>query len=576
MTTPLLAVPIFRAFDTSGAPLASGKLFAYAAGTTTAKDTYSDAAGATPNANPVVLDSTGSATVRLGSGGYKFVLKSNDELTTYWTVDNVYGDYLDADRIGALLYPRTAAEITASVTPTEYEYPPGDIRRYGALADGSTNCTTAVNNALAQHNSGGAAVFVPAGTWLVSQIDWPGNNLTMRGESCGYSYNTSASPKSVLKARAATTIVLDLVQTGLAEDRTGNHIVDIDIDGNSIATYGIDVAGSNVLERVRVKGCTTAGVHLANFTNGTRIVRCAFNSNSGWGLQAEGVSSTTYSVTDTNTSLNTSGGIDLQTGVLVHFQNVISESNTGPGLRIYKPNTHTNAFEGFTFDNCWFEDNASASPYFTLVLDSGTSDPVYGPQHVTFRQCRFTAAAVTRKYANLAVCKWVRFEDCQFDNSTEANAITGASPAHHVAFIRCAQNTGSTGITATQMDNFIASANYAYWWEPNLKRVVGAGSPAAAFQNSWANNGGGYAAAKYWFDQDGNVCLEGSVDTGSSGTVAFTLPAGYRPAASMAFAIDANGAHGTALIGTDGTVTLTAASTANTHLNGIKFQRAVA
>jgi hypothetical protein len=35
--------------------------------------------------------------------------------------------------------PRTAAEIAASVTPTNYQYPEGDIRRYGAVVDGSTD-----------------------------------------------------------------------------------------------------------------------------------------------------------------------------------------------------------------------------------------------------------------------------------------------------------------------------------------------------------------------------------------------------------------------------------------------------
>jgi hypothetical protein len=74
MTTPLLSLPIFRAFDDAGAPLAGGKLYTYAAGTTTPKVTWSDAAGTIANTNPVVLDTTGSATVRLDPGFYDFVL----------------------------------------------------------------------------------------------------------------------------------------------------------------------------------------------------------------------------------------------------------------------------------------------------------------------------------------------------------------------------------------------------------------------------------------------------------------------------------------------------------------------
>lgn len=86
-TTAFLPVPIFRAFTSAGLPLAGGLLYTYAAGTTNPQATYSDAAGVVPNANPVVLDSTGSATVRLGTSAYKFVLKDSGG-TTQWTEDN--------------------------------------------------------------------------------------------------------------------------------------------------------------------------------------------------------------------------------------------------------------------------------------------------------------------------------------------------------------------------------------------------------------------------------------------------------------------------------------------------------
>lgn len=45
-------------------------------------------------------------------------------------------------------YQRTAAEIAASVTPTNYYYPTGNVIRYGATGDGVTDDTTALQNAL--------------------------------------------------------------------------------------------------------------------------------------------------------------------------------------------------------------------------------------------------------------------------------------------------------------------------------------------------------------------------------------------------------------------------------------------
>lgn len=79
--------PVFRAFDANGAPLAGGLLYSYAGGTTTPLVTYADDAG-NVNANPVVLDSSGSANVRLSTLPYKLVLKDAAG-TTQWTVDNI-------------------------------------------------------------------------------------------------------------------------------------------------------------------------------------------------------------------------------------------------------------------------------------------------------------------------------------------------------------------------------------------------------------------------------------------------------------------------------------------------------
>ena len=75
-------------FDDNGTPLNGGYLYTYYAGTSTNKATYTDATGATPNANPVVLDSAGRASVYLAAGAYKFVLKDSDG-NTIWTEDNV-------------------------------------------------------------------------------------------------------------------------------------------------------------------------------------------------------------------------------------------------------------------------------------------------------------------------------------------------------------------------------------------------------------------------------------------------------------------------------------------------------
>jgi hypothetical protein len=84
------SLPLFRAFDRNGEPLAAGKLYSYRAGTTTPLATYTDVSGNTPNRNPVILDSTGTARVYLGDATYKLVLQ-NQCGVVQWSVDNIQG-----------------------------------------------------------------------------------------------------------------------------------------------------------------------------------------------------------------------------------------------------------------------------------------------------------------------------------------------------------------------------------------------------------------------------------------------------------------------------------------------------
>ena len=85
---PQLAPPgKFQADGPVGIPLSGGKLYTYAAGTSTPKATYTDAGLGTPNANPVILDARGEASVWL-SGAYKLTLRDAADVLI-WTVDDV-------------------------------------------------------------------------------------------------------------------------------------------------------------------------------------------------------------------------------------------------------------------------------------------------------------------------------------------------------------------------------------------------------------------------------------------------------------------------------------------------------
>jgi hypothetical protein len=80
--------PVFTGLDNAGDIVPGGKLYSYAAGTTTPQNTYTSSALTTANPNPVILNAYGRAIVFCDlSLSYKFVLK-NASNVTLWTVDN--------------------------------------------------------------------------------------------------------------------------------------------------------------------------------------------------------------------------------------------------------------------------------------------------------------------------------------------------------------------------------------------------------------------------------------------------------------------------------------------------------
>lgn len=73
--------------------------------------------------------------------------------------------------------------------------------------------------------------------------------------------------------------------------------------------------------------------------------------------------------------------------------------------------------------------------------------------------------------------------------------------------------------------------------------VVGAnGQPS--FKNSWVVGGSPYHSASFAKDAEGFAHLRGAIKSGTVGSAAFTLPPGYRPAATVRFPVVSNGAFG--------------------------------
>lgn len=155
-TRPVL--PRWQFMNGNGQPLAGGKLFWYATGTTTPVTTYADAGLTVPNPNPLILNAAGYAPdIFLPPGEFKAILKDASDVTI-WTADPVTG--FGADDDDDALYAVT----------------------FGVKGDGTTDDTAALNAfAAACANKVGV---IGTGTYrTTAPIVFPNTikGLTMRG-----------------------------------------------------------------------------------------------------------------------------------------------------------------------------------------------------------------------------------------------------------------------------------------------------------------------------------------------------------------------------------------------------------
>ena len=177
MITQLLPLPIFRAFTAGGIPLGGGLLYAYAAGTTTPQNTYSDVGGTQPNANPMPLDTTGSASIRLDpSLAYKFVLTDMNG-AVQWTEDNYQTSNTN--------YQSTYGTVSASLASilASWESPANYGTYYG---DGSHDDTATLNDFFAAANTnlngapnGWVNGIIPGSPLISSTVVIAGNSFTV-------------------------------------------------------------------------------------------------------------------------------------------------------------------------------------------------------------------------------------------------------------------------------------------------------------------------------------------------------------------------------------------------------------
>ena len=176
----LFSPPRFKATDKSNAPISGAFLQFFQYQTSTLQPIYTDSTLQIPLLNPLKADANGLfPEIWLDDSlpPYKVIFASPDTNdptlpgTVIWSIQQ-YNSTFSVDVLIPLLNPRTAAEISAGVIPTNYAYAPGIVDRYGTnTTPGTTDMSTAVRQALdSVPFTGGIIQFLPNATYLIGSV----------------------------------------------------------------------------------------------------------------------------------------------------------------------------------------------------------------------------------------------------------------------------------------------------------------------------------------------------------------------------------------------------------------------
>lgn len=340
-------------FDNNGNPLTGGKLYTYAAGTTTPQATYTSAAGSTFHTNPIVLDAAGrvpgSSEIWLADSQiYKFVLKdSNDVLLATWDqitgvnsnfvnyttetevqtatagqtvftlttmsyapgtgsltvfVDGVNQyegtSYLETNsttvtftaglHVGALVKFTTAVQTTGNATDASVvSYTPPftgsaattvqdklaqtvSVKDFGAVGDGVTDDTAAIQAAIDSLSASGGQIYIPKGTYSVTtELAVAGNYVEIcLDQAAVLSYNTPTYQC--------------FNWTGNYGQLTGGKLLGpASWDGANVApTYAVvDIHGSGMtVGNIQLYNIRKVGIRFKDVDNGT-VSKCLIFGN---------------------------------------------------------------------------------------------------------------------------------------------------------------------------------------------------------------------------------------------------------------------------------------------------------
>lgn len=353
---------------------------------------------------------------------------------------------LDGEGMRRGYFKLTGAESVAGVTPKNYMYAPGDIRRYGAVP-GGTDCYTALANACAQASATasprGAPVYIPraqSGWYISAGVTVTGTPFTIYGDDAYYSYlytDQDITPITVVDVQQNIGCIFqDFAIIGLHATPTSSGV------RNANSSY------------TQFRGMQISGFYKGIFFDQTAT---------------QPLSSFLCSIVDSSIIENDGINIDCEGNTNYLTLRNVTFGSAPIGLKIVDSS-------GFSI----FSGDCEGCTTANIDLDC-TSEIRMGAviSGVDFESSGATAGII--RIGNTALVRDVVIMGCGFYSATSAAYIVNTVRANGVSLIGCAANTGtSSGLlvntNGTTVLN-IASMNCPTLFGDGIRIIGGAYKP---------------------------------------------------------------------------------------------------
>ena len=449
------------------------------------------------------------------------------------------------------------------------------VKDFGAVGDGVTDDTTAIQNAINSLTTGGS-VYLPTGTYKITATLTDDKNAPT---SSGMPITLIGSGASEV-AGEGTIIQTTGAMVGILFDgnRSGGRNFHIKGDNGASdgSSHGIQVQSSRATwENIVVTDHRGDGIKF-EFGNNSSFTNITSMSNAGNGFNADGTGYVDKNSVSRPNDLNACvySNIDIRVNGLVGFR---TGANSGFSSFMVGLTTQGNTGVGAEFNG----------DYYRVFGFYGEANDAAG----TAKDIRFSSTAdYNRVYGNffnsanawedLSVNQRNYIDTVKFSSSQLETGVLllgqHTSPPGHLKFDGVGDGTNTAisleGTSSTQQIDITSSGAGELGINPDFIKSETVIAPV--LQNSWVNYGGSRTVAGYWKDKDSIVHLEGLIKSGTtaSPTLLFTLPAGYRPSGRQYFPVYSNDLFGSLFIEITGLVYFQTGSNVSFSLSGVSFK----